>query len=258
MSSTFDNLYLPGGDSFASQEELDFDLYENSDFTAINTNVQPYSIDHTVSPHEVMNDTAVMSAAASTAFPNLHTPSSSYLESPAMGSSNYNTSPLEDGALDQTLNYDELATYEPLFPQDDSDQFSQTMPLADNMHKMSFTSVQSQMKPSPALSRSSMASPMIRQRSSPGRPPTNGHARKPSLTSGVAKVSKARNKTLPEIEITEEDSKEIAKRKKNTAAARKSRQRKMEHQDVLETEIQRLRNVIERMGGNPDEGMEYD
>lgn len=64
-------------------------------------------------------------------------------------------------------------------------------------------------------------------------------------------------KDLPEITIDlDKDDKETAKRKKNTAAARKSRARKQEHAEARDAEIDRLRSLVYRLGGNPDEDLE--
>jgi hypothetical protein len=235
MSTAFDSMFLPGGDQVTSQDAF-FDL----------ANYQPanYGVnDGTVSPSDLFkDDSIIMSAPPSTAFPNLSTPESGYLESPAMASSAFNTSPLEDGLLDSQLNFSELDSMAPLFP----DGFDQFAPLSTQSPlKPSFSAVNS--RPS------SNASPMVRQKSSPGRPPSTpfGHGRKHSESHGINKASKSR-KSLPEITIDSEDDKETAKRKKNTAAARKSRQRKQEYTEAAESEIQRLRAIIYRLGADPD------
>jgi hypothetical protein len=197
----------------------------------------------TISPHDLMrSDSFVMSNPASSAFPNLSTPDSGYLESPAMASSGLNTSPMEDGLLDGTLNFPELDSLAPLFPENSYDQFSH-VPQEKLHATSSFTSVNSRA--------STGGSPMVRQKSSPGRPPTTFHSRKLSETSGVNKAKSRKN--LPEITVNSDDDKETAKRKKNTAAARKSRQRKMEFTEAMDSEIQRLRGIIYRLGGNPDD-----
>ncbi|KIW13717.1 hypothetical protein PV08_08908 [Exophiala spinifera] len=241
MSSAFDQMYLPGGDLLASQDDF-FNIGANySAQTEFN------ATSGTVSPSELFRDDYTMSAPPSTAFPNFSTPESGYLESPAMPSSGLNTSPLEDGLLDGQLNYSELEAMAPLFPKDEFDQFAQqSVPTAEQL-KASFESV----KAKPAK-RSEPVAPMVRQKSSPGRPPSQPliHGRKLSDTVGINK-SKSR-KILPEITIDSEDDKETAKRKKNTAAARKSRQRKQEHTELLTTEIQRLRAMVLRLGGDPD------
>lgn len=197
----------------------------------------------TISPHELMReDSFIMSNPPSVAFPNLSTPDSGYLESPAMPSSGLGTSPLDDALLDGTLNFSELEAMPSLFPQSGYDQFAQ-MPSDKLQTSSSFTSVNS--RPSTG------SSPMVRQKSSPGRPPATFHARKHSDAAGINKAKS--RKYLPEIQVHSDDDKETAKRKKNTAAARKSRQRKMEITEQMDAEIQRLRGIIYRMGGNPDE-----
>ena len=216
---------------------MEFNDFTHEDFTNDSPN------GGTVSPSELMRqDSFVMSNPPSTAFPNLSTPDSGYLESPAMASSGLNTSPMDDALLDGTLNFSELDSMPPLFPQTSYDQFSQ-LP-SDKLHaSSSFTSVNS--RPSAGNS------PMVRQKSSPGRPPATFHARKLSDTAGINKAKS--RKTLPEIKVDSEDDKDVAKRKKNTAAARKSRQRKMEITEAMEAEIQRLRQMVYRLGGNPDD-----
>jgi general control protein GCN4 len=234
----FDHMYLPG--SFGSGDAFDF--------TAADFDV---NVPGTVSPSDLMNnggDSYIMSNPASTAFPNLNTPDSSYLESPALASSGLNTSPMDNGLLDSTLNFPELDSMVPLFPPG-LDQFGQQMSDEKPARNTSFTSVNS------TRSASSNASPMVRQKSSPGRPPAPypanvPHARKHSESAGISK--KASRKLLPEIAIDSEDDKETAKRKKNTAAARKSRQRKVDMTEAMESEINRLRSIILRMGGDPD------
>lgn len=222
--------------------KLDSD-FPSHDFTAVNSG---YAMqDGTVSPADLFNDDPIMSAPSSVAFPNLSTPDSGYLESPATG---LNTSPLPDGLLDPDLDWSELDGMAPLFPQEDMD-FSQ----------LSASHGAAPIKSAPAAvvsgRSSSNASPMVRQKSSPGRPPTIpfSHGRKLSGAYGVNKAPKPRS-ALPEIRLNPDDDKETAKRKKNTAAARKSRQRKQEHAEASESEIQRLRAMIYRMGGDPDEG----
>ena len=238
MSNEFDSMFLPGGGIPSGDAMMDFNDFTNTDFTDGSAN------NGTISPHELMReDSFVMSNPPSTAFPNLSTPGSGYLESPDLASSGLNTSPMDDALLDGTLNFSELDSMPPLFPQNSYDQFSH-MSAGHMTANSSFTSVNS--RPSTG------SSPMVRQKSSPGRPPTTFHARKHSESAGINKA-KVRSKHLPEIAVNSEDDKETAKRKKNTAAARKSRQRKMEITEAMDAEIQRLRAIIYRLGGNPDE-----
>lgn len=246
MSHTFDNLYLPGGDSFVSPDNMNY----STDFTAINTSMLPHSTEnlHTVSPQELMNHNLAMSAPSSTAFAPLSTPGSGYLESPFLGTGSPYTSPLIDGSIDDNLYYPDFHD-NPLFPPDGSDLFGGAPMVTDTQaYNSSFGSAVT------ASSELPDASPMGRQKSSPGRPPTggSGHARKHSSVAGV-KPTKARRPLEPII-IAVADSKEDAKRKKNTAAARKSRQRKQECQELLEVEVERLTKIVLQLGGNPYEG----
>jgi hypothetical protein len=233
----FDNMFLPQSDAIASGDGFDY----NFDDTATGT----------ISPAELMRaDSYIMSNPPSTAFPNLSTPDSSYLESPAMASSGLNTSPMDNGLLDSTLDFSQLDAMAPLFPPD-MDQFGEQLVDEKPHRDASFTSLKSQS----TRSASNNGSPMVRQKSSPGRPPAPypanvPHIRKHSESSGISK--KVVRKDLPEIAIDSEDDKETAKRKKNTAAARKSRQRKLEMNEAMEAEINRLRGIIFRLGGDPD------
>lgn len=246
MSNTFDTMFLPGDDYFSSAENMMNFGYSEAAFTAVNGAAQTQSpaTPRTVSPQELMNHSMAMSAPSSTAFPPLNTPDSVYLESPYMGSSSLDTSPMIDGVLDSTLDYNTFAT--PLFPQDGSDIYSN--PTGGVTASDSFVSNGTE------STNVSGASPMVRQTSSPGRPytsgSTHGHARKHSAAAGV-KPTKAR-RPLDPILISEVDSREDAKRKKNTAAARKSRQKRQEGQERSEAEIQRLRDIIINLGGDPD------
>jgi len=158
-----------------------------------------------------------------------------------MANSSLGTTPLEDGFLDGQLNFADLESMQPLFPQNSLDEFA-SMPLEPPTHTSSFASVNS---------RHAQTS-MERQKSSPGRPPTQpAHARKRSETCGISKAPRPR-KQLPEIQVDSDDDKETAKRKKNTAAARKSRQRKADGLEAVESEVQRLRALLIRNGLDPD------
>lgn len=231
--SMFDQLDLQGG--FHGDATLDF-----LDTSFIDSPTQPHAA--TVSPSELF-DEPVMSAPPSTAFPNLATPESDFLDSPDFTSSGLNTTPLLDGALDSELDMTRLEGMPSLFPELSYDQLEEPAMVPNS----SFGSL------SELAGVHSQPSPMVRQKSSPGRPPIV-HDRKASLSAGIVKGSnppKSR-KDLPEIMIDSEDDKETAKRKKNTAAARKSRQRKQETMSAMAAEIARLRAIIEAAGMNPD------
>ncbi|RMD42237.1 hypothetical protein DV735_g2885, partial [Chaetothyriales sp. CBS 134920] len=234
-------MFLPGGGSaLAAEEELSmtFDNY-------------PLETD-TVSPLDLHGDSLVSPNTAVTDFPSTHSPESSMADSPILGSSGLHTSPLE--GLDSTLDLDDPMPS--LFP----DQFGNFE--SDSLHKpASYASLDPPScthSPKPAASTST--SPMVRQKSSPGRPPAPYpaivHTRKHSDSVGVHKASGTaakHRKSLPEITIQENDDKETAKRKKNTAAARKSRQRKADMLEEMAAEISRLRNIVICLGADPDQ-----
>ncbi|RMZ76230.1 hypothetical protein DV738_g5073, partial [Chaetothyriales sp. CBS 135597] len=226
---TFDHMFLSGGGSALPSEEplnMDFDNY------TFETN--------TVSPLDLHGDSLVSPNHTATDFPGTQSPESSILDSPPLGSSGFHTSPLE--GLDSTLDLDDPMPS--LFP----DQFGTFQ--SDGLHKVeSYAPIDSlphARSPKPAPSAST--SPMVRQKSSPGRPP----APYPAIVH-TRKHSDSR-KTLPEITIQADDDKETAKRKKNTAAARKSRQRKADMLEEMAAEITRLRNIVICLGADPDEG----
>lgn len=184
-----------------------------------------------------------MSAPAAIAFPSLSTPQSDFLDSPDF-SSGLNTPAMPEGALDSEFDIIKLDPLAPLFPHVQYDQY-ESPAIVPNNSSTSLTE----------LSQAPQASPMVRQKSSPGRPPIV-HDRKASLSAGITKANQKSRKELPDIVIESEDDKETAKRKKNTAAARKSRQRKQQTMSAMSAEISRLRAIVEALGGDPDHEFE--
>ena len=235
MATAFDSMYLPGGD---------FDVSDLK-YTIPQVNMG------TISPRDLhVDDTMVMSNPPSTAFPNYYTPESSLLESPAMVSSAFDTSPMQDGGLDSQLNFAELDSMPSLFPQDNLDQFAEQSLDLLNDFDPGFVAVNSHSAPSGMQRQKS--SGMERQKSSPGRPPTQPyHVRNRSGTCGINKAPKPR-KDLKPLDPDDQDDKDTAKRKKNTLAARKSRARKLENAEASAAEIDRLRSIILALGGDPD------
>lgn len=242
--SLFDNLDFQGG--FHGDASLDMD-------TAFGSNMfdspQPHAA--TVSPTDLFNDDAgILSNPGSSAFPPLATPSSEYFDSPDLTSSGLNTTPMLDGALDTDLDFTRLDTMPSLFPESQGYAGQPTI-VANN----SFGSLPDLSQSHDNVVPAAKASPMLRQKSSPGRPPIV-HDRKASLSAGISKGTQKPRKDLPDIVIESEDDKETAKRKKNTAAARKSRQRRQEAMSAMASEIARLRSIVESLGGDPDMDIE--
>ncbi|MCJ1323211.1 hypothetical protein MMC15_008565 [Xylographa vitiligo] len=89
------------------------------------------------------------------------------------------------------------------------------------------------------------APPMSRNQSSPGQPSsrdstTGRHA------SAAGVNARKRDKPLPEIKIDDPNDTVAVKRARNTAAARKSRAKKMENMDKMAAEIRKLELEVER------------
>jgi hypothetical protein len=170
----------------------------------------------TVSPQDLLvRDPFAASAPNSTAFTNLTSPST-YNESPEY-TDNFDVSPFvgNNQDLDQTLAGD---PWYPLFPQEDQDN--------QNVD-------QSPLLPEEELevSESLRSTSMSRKRSGSGTSPPSH-----SSVSGVRK----RNSPLPPIIVEDPNDTVAMKRARNTLAARKSRQRKMQRFDELEDKIAKL------------------
>jgi len=171
----------------------------------------------TVSPQDLLVRDSFASAPNSTAFTNLTSPST-YDESPEYDN-NFDVSPFvgNNGDLDHTLGGD---PWYPLFPQDD-----QAEPKVD----------QSPLLPEEELEVSEqLRASNSRRRSNTASSP-NGH----SSVSGVN--SRKRDKPLPPIIVDDPNDTVAMKRARNTLAARKSRQRKMQRFEELEEEIAKLK-----------------
>jgi hypothetical protein len=170
----------------------------------------------TVSPQDLLRD-PFASAPNSTAFTNLTSPST-YNESPEYND-NFDVSPFigNNGDLDQALSGD---PWYPLFPQEDQDQSNN----AD----------QSPLLPEEELEVSEHLRSSRRRSGPASSPPSGAH----SSVSGVA--SRKRDKPLPPIIVEDLNDTVAMKRARNTLAARKSRQRKMQRFDELEDKIEKL------------------
>lgn len=171
----------------------------------------------TVSPHDLHRN-SFASAPNSTAFTNLTSPSTFDNESPEYDD-NFDVSPfVGNGDVgEQSLAGD---PWFPLFPQDDQ--------LDNSGADHSPLLPEEELEVSEAL-RSSGG----RRRSTSASSPTGTH----SAVSGVRK----RDKPLPPIIVEDPNDTVAMKRARNTLAARKSRQRKMQRFEELEDEIAKLK-----------------
>lgn len=176
----------------------------------------------TVSPKDLFN--GADSVPPSTSFTNLTTPGSTYLETPE----SYSASPLFNDSLDNSFDFSGDNSTSNFFPELDS------LVAAPSMER--------------TVSNSSN-NPIIVH---PGGP---AHNRKRSSTaaaspavfarpSSVAGVNpKKRDRPLPPIMVDEHDTVAL-KRARNTAAARKSRAKKVEERDALESRIAELEEAL--------------
>ncbi|OWP03950.1 transcription factor bZIP [Marssonina coronariae] len=162
----------------------------------------------TVSPRDLHRD-PFGSVPASTAFTNLTSPDSPYNQSPEF--TGYEVSPFvgDNPDLDQALVGD---PWYPLFPQDD--QVEHQAPAS-----------QSPLLPEEELE---VSEHLRRRRSGTASSPPAGGIRK-------------RDKPLPPIVVEDPNDTIAMKRARNTLAARKSRQRKMQRFEELEDEIAKLK-----------------
>ncbi|KAK4560504.1 General control protein [Recurvomyces mirabilis] len=211
-----------GNNMFTGAGEFNFDdcvevgNHDNmpaADFTAINHG--------TISPKDVFND----SVPPSTTFTNLTTPQSGYLDTP---DDDYETSPL----FTDSLGIDNSAQWPSLFPEYDP----AALAGAPLMTRNSSSTSTGQIVVHPG------GESFSRKRSSTQASPASfSPALKHSAVAGVA--ARKRDKPLPPIMASEDDPVAL-KRARNTAAARKSRAKKVLERDDLEAEIADLQAQV--------------
>lgn len=215
-------------DDFGSTDSL-----ATNGFTAINDGGP---VNGTISPKDLFND-STGSVPPSTAFTNLTTPGSALLDTP---DDQYETSPMFGDIPSTDASQDD--GWFSLFPD------SQEMP-------------EQSVTPAPVMSRtiSSGSGNQVlvhpggesRKRTSATASPMTASAR-PSSTAGIHK----REKVLPPIVVDENDTVAL-KRARNTAAARKSRDKKVKERETLESRISQLESEVEHwkalaMSANPN------
>lgn len=198
----------------------DFDLGDSAtSFAPVNQYTPPSASSvNTISPKDLMLDT--MSAPPSTTMTNLTTPGTNYMESPYMIDS-ADTSPMfsTDTLGDDSENWPSLFQDEVTQEIDDAGMGSP----AANMYT---------------------APLMSRYGSSPGQSSSKGsHQGRHAPTSGVS--AKRRDKPLPAITIEDPTDIVAVKRARNTMAARKSRQKRVERNDELMTQVAELEKKVD-------------
>ncbi|GAB7361200.1 hypothetical protein MBLNU230_g1231t1 [Neophaeotheca triangularis] len=216
---TFGDLSAAGGANYFDMADLDFDTALDS-FTAIHGNGNGA----TVSPKDLFND----SVPPSTTFTNLTTPDTGFLETPG---ESFDTSPLFQDSFDMTKSGAD--NWYPLF--DDAGNAASMSTPAPVMQRTTSNNSNAQVIVHPG-------GESHRKRSSVTASPMTFNSR-PSSVAGI-QSRKNRDKTLPPIIVDENDSAAL-KRARNTAAARKSRDKKVREREGLEGEIAELKRQVE-------------
>lgn len=206
--------------SFDSMGDVDLQLSEAL-FASV-TQQTPASVStsiHTVSPKDLMLDN--MSAPPSTTMTNLTTPGTNYMESPSYMIGSTDTSPLfaNDNLDSEADHWPSLFDDE---PNQENDNPSGKSPVI-NTH---------------------VAPRMSRYGSSPGQSSSrDSHQGRHSSTSGVS--AKRRDKPLPAITIDDPTDIVAVKRARNTMAARKSRQKRVERNEELMNMVAELEKKVD-------------
>jgi hypothetical protein len=190
----------------------------------------------TVSPQDLLRSPFAGSQPPSTSFTNLTSPST-YNESPEYDE-NFDASPFVSGGQD----LHSAALADPWFPLFPADETTVEQPK----------SADSPLLPEEELQVASQLRSASggRRRSGTGTSPTGTHA-------SIAGINaRKRDKPLPPIVVDDPNDTVAMKRARNTLAARKSRQRKMQKMEELEDQIAKLeeerdhwKNIALRRGG---------
>ena len=204
--------------------------FQSAMFAPINTlaSVQVSSDVETVSPQDILLDS--MSAPPSSAITNLSTPGTFSLESPFIAMSN-DTSPLycTSSMFSDELLDEDSKEWDPLFP---------TEPIGLDGNELGPDVVDHHNVDIAVPPR------MSRNHSSPGQSSSRGsHQGRHSMHAGVN--AKKRDKPLPPIDVPHPSDIVAVKRARNTAAARKSRLKKMERVSELEARVDYLQGQLE-------------
>lgn len=196
---------------------VDFDnLLSVDELAALNGfRVNDPALSATVSPEDIFIDYS-LSAPNSNALTDLTTPSL-YDDSP------YDVSPALGGANDT-----DCQNWAPLF--NDNNIYSNVLPTPEVPSLEASTSSLSQ----------SQATDMSRTTSTASNPGKDSTLRpRLSTVAGINKASRRTLKDLPPIEVNDDDDKAV-KRARNTMAARKSRQKKRDTEDLLREALEAM------------------
>ena len=182
------------------------------------------STPQTVSPRDLMQDN--LSAPGSSTLTDLTTPGTNKFESPLQAGSTDPSPNFGADTIDQ-----ESRAWVPLFGSV-GDQ-PRAVAMTHSLSTDSATSLGSHLDVSPAASYTPPAPRMSKNHSSPGKKGTKSGQHASTFGVGARK----RDKPLPAITVDDSTDPTAMKRAKNTMAARKSRQKRVEHQEQLETRI---------------------
>ncbi len=221
MDDLFD--FSSGFGAEAGQEAPGYDtVFKSPHFTTINEPGGENQV--TVSPKDLFHDPST-SAPPSTAFTNLTSPSL-FGESPDLLDS-FETSPLFTNSDDFGAGND---AWYPLFP--GASGSNDESPPSDHVELNNSSPFTATVEAS-----------SIRRKSSAGQSPSARGAYKHSSISGVN--PRKRDKPLPPIVVEDPNDTTAMKRARNTAAARKSRQKKVQKFEELEKEIEDLKAEVD-------------
>lgn len=217
---------ISDGDRPTDLDEILACSNDNS-FSSINENAEQ---NFTISPQEILLDN--VSAPPSTSMTNLTTPGTTF-DSPMWPTRSNETSPLygEESFDDDANQWPSL--FEPLEEQ------VQSVPMTHTLSNVS-TASSHDYNTSPTVGQPS-GPRMSRNNSSPGQ--TVSKSGRHSFTAGVQ--ARKRDKPLPAITVEDPSDSVAMKRARNTMAARKSRAKRVERTEQLESEIAELQGQVE-------------
>ncbi|MCJ1465974.1 hypothetical protein MMC07_004593 [Pseudocyphellaria aurata] len=228
----FDIDFQPSPDESADVSfygSADFDLHQLQKLDTIGHPAPASDSVQTISPKDIMVDS--MSAPPSTTYTNLTTPGTSYLDdSPGYMANSTDTSPL---FVNDNLGPD-ADNWAPLFPPLFTDDSNPPV-AADATHDPVIESSAPNVNVAPMMSRHD---------SSPGQSSSrSSHQGRHSFTSGVN--ARRRDKPLPAITVDDPHDTVAVKRARNTMAARKSRQKRVERNEELVAQVAELERKVD-------------